>query len=529
MLPMEGLLLVVVLGATVLVGTTIGQRYSVAPPVLLITFGVLLALIPALSHVQLPSDVVLLLFLPAILYWESLNTSLREIRSNLRVIILSAVVLVIVTMVSVSYTLQAAGVAASAAWILGAVLAPTDAAAVAGLAKRMPRRTLTTLRAESLINDGTALVLFAVAVGALVDNHVPGPAVLVGELIWSSAGAVLVGLVVGYGVVLVRRYLDDPQREGGLSILTPFVAFLVAEAIHTSGVVAVVVAGLVLSWAGPRVIRARSRLESFSFWDLGTFMLNGSLFVLVGLQIPNAVRGIESRSTGSAVALALLTAGAVIFVRLAWSHVAAFVIRLVDRRAVQRTRRVSWKIRTASGWAGFRGAVSLAAALAVPRTLDDGSVYVDRDLIVFCTSVVIVVTVLVQGLTLPMVVKWAGLTGDQAREEETRQARLRATETALSALPEVAARFGAPEEVVGRIRDEYQGHLDQLRSEGTEHGVAAWQDQVERRVRLEVLDRKRRAVTAMRDDREIDDIVLRDLQASMDIEEVRLLGPAPTD
>ena len=137
--------------------------------------------------------------------------------------------------------------AASAAWILGAVLAPTDAAAVAGLAKRMPRRALTTLRAESLINDGTALVLFAVALGALVDGHVPGPGLLVGELIWSSVGAVLVGLVVGYAVVLVRRYVDDPQREGGLSILTPFVAFLVAEVVHASGVVAVVVAGLVLS------------------------------------------------------------------------------------------------------------------------------------------------------------------------------------------------------------------------------------------------------------------------------------------
>ena len=529
MQPMEGLLLVVVLGATVLVGTTIGQRYSVAPPVLLIVFGGLLGLIPAFSDIRVPSDVVLLLFLPAILYWESLNTSLREIRSNLRVIILSAVVLVIVTMVGVSYTLQAAGVVASAAWILGAVLAPTDAAAVAGLAKRMPRRTLTTLRAESLINDGTALVLFAVALGALVDGHIPGPGLLVGELIWSSVGAVLVGLVVGYAVVLVRRYLDDPQREGGLSILTPFVAFLVAEEVHASGVVAVVIAGLVLSWAGPRVIRARSRLEAYSFWDLGTFMLNGSLFVLVGIQIPGAVRGIRSDSIGHAVGIALLTAGTVIVIRLVWSQAAAWVIRLVDRRPSQRARRVNWKVRTASGWAGFRGAVSLAAALAVPTVLDDGSTYEERDLIVFTTSVVIVITVLVQGLTLPMVVRWAGLTGDEARADETRQAQIRASEVALSALPEIATRLGAPDEIVDRIRADYEGHLVQLRAEGPDHAVQAWQDQVDRRVRLEVLDRKRRAVTAMRDDREIDDIVLRDLQASMDIEEVRLLGPAPTD
>jgi monovalent cation/hydrogen antiporter len=160
----EALLLVVVLGATVLVGTTIGGRYSVAPPVLLIVGGALLALIPRLSQVTLPPEAVLLVFLPPILYYESLNVSLREIRANLRVIILNAVLLVIATMVAISYALQAVGVPSAAAWILGAVLAPTDAAAVAGLAKRMPRRALTTLRAESLINDGTALVLFAVAV-----------------------------------------------------------------------------------------------------------------------------------------------------------------------------------------------------------------------------------------------------------------------------------------------------------------------------------------------------------------------------
>src|SRR6478609_3579072 len=160
---MEALLLVVLLGTTVLIGTAVGGRYSVAPPVLLIVFGTLLALVPALAHVRLPPEAVLLLFLPPILYYESQNTSLREIRANLRVILLSAIVLVIATMIAIAYALQAIGVPATAAWILGAVLAPTDAAAVAGLAKRMPRRTLTTLRAESLINDGTALVLFGVA------------------------------------------------------------------------------------------------------------------------------------------------------------------------------------------------------------------------------------------------------------------------------------------------------------------------------------------------------------------------------
>ena len=528
-LRVEALLLVVILGATVLVGTTIGGRYSVAPPVLLIVAGTLLALIPRLSHVTLPHEAVLLLFLPPILYYESLNVSLREIRANLRVIVLNAVLLVIATMVAISYALQAVGVPAQAAWILGAVLAPTDAAAVSGLAKRMPRRTLTTLRTESLINDGTALVLFAVAVGVPAGTAVPSPAILVGEFVWSFAGGILAGLGTGGVVVLIRRNLDDPLREGGLSVLTPFVAFLLAELMHASGVVAVVASGLVLAYAGPRVIRARSRFWTFAFWDLSTFLLNGSLFVLVGMQVPQAVRGIDGGAVRHALLVAVTATVVAILTRLLWMHVSAWVIRSLDRRAVQRTRRVTWRVRTAAGWAGFRGAVSLAAALAVPATLPDGTAYADRDLIVFATVTVIVVTILVQGLTLPYVLRWAGLTGDEAREDETRQARMQATRAALDALPELARSMAAPPDMVQRIKADYEGHLEELRAEGDEDGQAVRYERLEHELRLAVLQRKREAITALRDRNKIDDYVLRDLQAFLDIEEIRLLGPISPD
>ena len=526
---MEALLLVVVLGATVLVGTTIGGRYSVAPPVLLIVGGALLGLIPLLSHVTLPSQAVLLLFLPPILYYESQNVSLREIRANLRVIVLNAVLLVIGTMVAISYALQAVGVPSDAAWILGAVLAPTDAAAVAGLAKRMPRRTLTTLRTESLINDGTALVLFAIAVGALGGTALPSSPLVAGEFVWSFAGGILAGLATGSVVVLIRRHLDDPLREGGLSVLTPFVAFLLAEVVHASGVVAVVVAGLVLSYAGPRVIRARSRFWAFAFWDLSTFLINGSLFVLVGMQVPQAVRGIDGGAIGHALLVAVMATVVAILSRLAWVHVSAWVIRLVDRRAVQRTRRVTWRVRTAAGWAGFRGAVSLAAALAVPATLPDGARYADRDLIVFSTVIVIVVTILLQGLTLPYVLRWAGLEGDEAREDETRTARMTATQTALDALPDIARSMDAPPDMVERIRADYEEHLEELRAEGDQDRQAVRYERLEHELRLVVLQRKREVITALRDANKIDDYVLRDLQAGLDIEEIRLLGPVPLE
>ena len=520
---MGGLELIVVLGVTVLIGTTIGGRYSVAPPVLLIAMGALLGLLPPFSDVVLKPAVVLLLFLPAILYRESLVISLREIRTNFAVITLLAVALVILTTVAVAYAAQALGVEPAPAWVLGAVLAPTDAAAVAGLAKRMPRGILNTLRAESLINDGTALVLFSVAVGVIAGGAVPGVPALVGRFVGSAAAGVVAGLLVGGAAVFIRKHVDDPLREGGISILTPFVAFLLAESVHGSGVLAVVVAGLLISYAAPRVIRARSRITAYAFWDLSTFMINGSLFVLLGMQVPRSLRGITSHSPMQSLGIAVVVTIVVVMTRMAWVHLSTSALQAVERRVSRRAGRFDWRERTAAGWAGFRGAVSLAAALAVPVTTRTGTPVRERDLIIFVTVTVIVLTILIQGTTLPAVVDWAGLVGDREHEDEARWARIRATEAALSALPQVAADVGASPDTVERLRSDYQEHLDEARAPRSEQNVQ--QRETDRRLRLGVLDEKRREITRLRDANKIDDAVLRELQAALDIEEIRLLGP----
>lgn len=522
---MLGLVIVVVLGTTVLVGTTLGGRYRVAPPVLLLILGALLALLPGLTDVTLEPDVVLLLFLPAILYWESINTSLREIRANLRVVVLQSVFLVVVTATTVSLAAQAMGIDAHAAWVLGAVLAPTDAAAIAGLARQLPRRTLTTLRAEGLINDGTALVLFAVAVDVATGDGSPGPLDLLGRFLGSYGGGIAAGLVASAAVVVVRRRLDDPLREGALSILTPFVAFLLAEVVHASGIVAVVVTGLVLSYHAPRIISARSRLQVLAFWDLGTFLLNGGLFVFVGMQFPQAARDLNNRNVAHAVWVALAVTAVVIVTRMVWAHVMTLVVRTLDRRPSQRLRRVGWRQRTASSWVGFRGAVSLAAVLAVPVTAN-GAPFPDRNLLVFITCVVILVTIVVQGTTLPAVVRWARFPDDRQRQDEVQMARRRATQAGLDALPEIASRLGVDGDHVERVRADIEQHARQV--DGDDEDVSAAAD-VERQLRLAVLAVKRNVVTDLRDTNEIDDIVLREVQASMDLEEVRLLGPRPSD
>jgi monovalent cation/hydrogen antiporter len=516
-----GLVIVVVLGCTVLIGTTLGGRYRVAPPVLLICLGGLLGLVPGLSAVELDPDVVLLLFLPAILYWESLNTSLREIRANLRVIVLSSVVLVIVTMAAVAYAGRALGMDPRAAWVLGAVLAPTDAAAVAGLAKRLPRRTLTTLRAESLINDGTALVLFGVATSVAVGAVSTGPFTIAGSFVGSYAGGIAAGLLASGLVVLVRRRLDDPQREGTLSVLTPFLAFLFAELVHSSGVVAVVVAGLVLTHASPRVIRARSRVAAFAFWDLATFMINGSLFVLVGLQFRRVVESLDGKTLFGALGVAVAITAVVIGTRLLWVQTTPYVIRAVDRRAVQRTRRVGWRQRMVSGWSGFRGAVSLATALAVPATVAGGAPFPDRDLIVLITCGVIVLTLL-QALLLPAVVRFARLPVDDSVAEEIQLAEIFTLDAAIDAIDTTAAELGSGEIVVERVRHELDKQRLLLAAAGADDDPVVRHHDQYTSLLLALIARRREALLELRDEQRIDDIVLRRVQARLDNEEVRL-------
>src|ERR1700760_803262 len=384
--PLLGLELVVILGAAVL------------------ACGALLGFAPALRQVHLPPQVVLLLFLPALLYWESLTTSLREIRSNLRVIVLASTVLVILTAWAAAAAGHALGLPWGPAWVLGAALAPTDATAVGVLAAALPRRTVTTLRAESLVNDGTALVIYGLAMGVTTGEEHLSVLHVSGLLLLSYVGGAAAGVAAAWLSIQVRRRLDDPLLNNLAMLLTPFTAFLVAQAIHASGVLAVVVCGLIMSQAGPRLARAVSRQQSNAFWSLATFVLNGALFVLVGLELQSAVRGLTSVALTRGLILVVVISAVLIGVRFAWLFTTPYLIRMLDRRPQQRLRRVGARARVVSAVAGFRGAVSLAAALAVPETVASGAPFPDRDLIIFVTAGVIVVTLVAQALLLPDVV-----------------------------------------------------------------------------------------------------------------------------
>jgi len=521
----------VLLGVSVVVLTLLARAMHVAPPVVLLIGGVALAFVPWLAGVRLAPNVVLLIFLPALLYWESLNTSLREIRSNLPAVVLDSTLLVLATAAAVAAVGHALGLSWPVAWVLGAVVAPTDATAVAAVARRMPRRQITMLRAESLINDGTALVVFAIAVEVATGTADFGWPGVITSFVVSYLGGAAVGLLIAWVTTRARKIMHDPLLENTVNVLAPFTAFLLAEQIHASGVLAVVVCGLALSQVNPRLVAAPTRVRSRAFWQLGTFLLNGALFVLVGLQLRSAVENLSSYSLASAVLAALLVSATVIGTRLVWMYTVPYLVRLIDRRPQQRQRRLRARHRLPIAWSGFRGAVSLAAALAVPVTTADGTPFPARDLIIIVTFGVILVTLLLQGLTLPAVLRWARLPDDGDELTELHLADRTAAEAALAALPEVAARLQIADEVTDRVRADYDERLadltdptnDTIGQPGEPDGTGGRSAREQyRELRHALLADKRAAIIGLRDAGLIDDIVLRRVQSRLDAEEMRL-------
>jgi CPA1 family monovalent cation:H+ antiporter len=515
-----GLELVVALGAAVLLSSLVARRFQVATPVVLVAAGVLLTAIPAFRGLGLPPETVLLLFLPALLYWESLTTSLREIRRFMRGIVLTGTVLVVFTAAAVAGVAHVLGLGWGPAWIIGAAVAPTDATAMAALGGALSRRNLTILRAESLINDGTALVLYGLAVGFSTGEATIDAAHVSMLFLLSFGGGAGLGIVTGWLIFRVRRHVNDPLHGNVITLLTPFLAFLAAEVAHASGVLAVVACGLYMSQVAPRAISAETRQQATAFWSLATFLLNGGLFVLVGLQLPSSALELTTTGLGRAVAVTAAVYLTILVVRLFFLNVSIYAIRAIDRRPRQRLLRTTFRGRVVSTIAGFRGAVSLAVALSVPA----GRAFPARDTIIFVTAGVVVASLVIQGLALPRVIRWAHLPVDTSVEDELHLAQRTATDEALRALPGLAQEHGVADEVTHRLRAEYEEHLSTLRAHenGETDGPTATRRRTHGDLHLALIAHKRATVVRLRDEGVIDDTVLRRLQATLDIEELRL-------
>ncbi|GHH85909.1 putative Na(+)/H(+) exchanger [Streptomyces sulfonofaciens] len=505
--------------AAVLALTWLARRLNWNEPVTLVAGGCLVGLTPDFHGFRLPPDVVLLLFLPPLLYWESLGTSLREVRRNVRGIVLLATGLVLATATAVAAVGHALGLSWSLAFVLGAVVAPTDATAVAAVARGLPRRIRTVLHTESLINDGTALALYAVLVGVAAEGRVFTWHGVTLRLLLAYGGGIAIGAVCAAAAVALRVRMRDRAVVSTLGVLTPFATYLPAQAAGASGVLAVVTCGLVISQAGPRLGSAGIRVQTTGFWEVSTFILNSALFVLVGIQTPALVTASGAGTLGHRITTAAVVSAVVIATRLIWLYSVPYLIRALDRRPVQRTLRYGARRRFPLAWSGVRGAVSLAAALAVPTTKDDGGPLAGHGLVVFTAVAVILVTLVLQGATMPAVVRWAGLRDDPGERAEERRAHRQIATAALEALPHHADLLGTPPHSADAVRRELRQYAARDQDTGT---VAGRDVRAELELRRALVAVERRALVRLRDRRSIDDAVLHRLQSVLDSEEVRI-------
>jgi CPA1 family monovalent cation:H+ antiporter len=492
-------------------------------PILLVVGGSVLGFVPGIPEVELEPDLVLVIFLPPLLFHQAYFSSLRDLRRDMRTITLSAVGLVLVTMAIVAVVLHAVidGLPWAAAFAFGAIVAPTDPLAASEICRRLgvPRRLVTMVEGESLINDGTALVAYSTAVAAAAGMGF-GLGHAVGAFATDAAGGIGVGLVVGALLQAVSRRLpDDPLLVTTVTLVYGFAAYLPAERLGVSGVLAAVTCGLVLGRSSDTISTVGARMAGYMFWEVLVFLLNATLFVLVGLQLRTIVEE-QDRSLGELLALGALASVAVVGARLVWLNTTPYLIRMLDRRPSQRTRRVGWRGRMVSLWAGMRGAVSLAAALALPPG------FPERELLVFLALCVIFVTLVGQGLTLGGVIRLLGVRDDGGAEREDLHARKAATAAALARIEELAAEEWTREDTLERMRGLYAFRQRRLRQRavGLDDGDEDLEDRsmaYQRTVR-ELLEAQRRAVAELRNLGEISDDVMHRIERELDLEDGRL-------
>jgi Na+/H+ antiporter len=502
--------------------------FSVPYPIPLVLGGLVLGVIPGMPEIELDPDLVLLIFLPPLLYAAAFFADLRALRTNLRPISLLAIGLVLVTTGAVAVLAHdVIGLTWPMAFALGAIVSPTDPVAATTIMRRLgaPRRLVNVIEGESLVNDATALVAYRVAVAAAIGGTFSAMDAGL-EFVGMAAGGIAIGLVVGYVVAEIRIRLDDTVTELTISLLTAYAAFIPANALGLSGVLAAVTTGIYLGWRAPEVASPQTRLQSFAVWEILVFLLNATLFILIGLQLPVVVDGLQGRSAGEVIGYSALVCGAVIGVRFVWMFTTPYVVRALDRRPQQRLRRGSARDRVVGAWSGMRGAVSLAAALALPLETDAGAPLPDRDLILFITFAVILVTLVGQGLTLPWLIRRLGVREDGAEEEaEEVRARLVASRAALERLDELAVEEWTLDETIERVRGMYEfrqrrfkvraGKIDD--EDGIEDRSLAYQ-----RLMHEMYAVQRRALIELRNGGTISNAVMHRIERELDLEESRL-------
>jgi monovalent cation/hydrogen antiporter len=503
------------------------RRLDVPTPVVLVAGGVLIALLPGIPALQVDPQLVFLAFVPPLLYRASLLASFRAVHANLRPILLLGVGHVLFATAAVAWVARLAvpGLPWASAFALGAVVSPPDVAAAAAFLRRlpMPRRIVTILEGESMVNDAAAIVAYRMAVAAAVTGAFSLGQASVRFLIVGTGG-IVVGVAVGWLLGAVRRHIHDPEVENTISLLTGYAAYLPAERLGVSGVLAVVATGLYLGWVGPRFVAADTRVQNVGMWDVVVFLMEGLIFILVGLSLRPILGSLTGPFARDLVRGALLVSVMVIVARFVWVFPATYLPRWLSRRVRERDPSPPWQVPAIIAWAGLRGGDSLVLAAALPTVTAAGP-FPGRDVIIAMTFAVILVTLLGQGFTLGPLLRWLGVreTGEEERREEI-AARLRVSEAALARLDQLAGAEGMHPETLAHTRDRYRHRARRLRGhatgvlDGHEENISA----ADRRLARELLAVEREELLRLRDSGAISDAVMRRVQRELDLEELLL-------
>jgi CPA1 family monovalent cation:H+ antiporter len=492
-------------------------KFRIPYPIFLVLGGLALGFVPGMPTITLPPEVVLVAVLPPLLYLSAYRTSLRDLRANARAIFILAIGLVVATTVVVALVAHrwVDQMSWSAAFALGAVVAPTDPIAATAIMRRLgvPRRLVSIVESESLVNDGTALVLFRVAVVAAVTGEFSVWDVS-WRFAWAVVGGIGIGMIIGFVVAETRRRVDNPPVEVTISLMTGYFAFIPAAAVSASGVIAVVTAGVYLGWRTPELTSVTTRLQGEALWNIVAFILNALVFTLVGVQLSSILDNLTHVSGWRLAGYGLLVTAAVVVTRIVW--VPIFSWRHRKAKPFTHTFLISW--------AGMRGAVSLAAALSIPLVTHAGAPFPERDLIIFLTFCVILGTLVVQGLTLPALIRVSGIEPDGGEETEDAKARIRAADAAVARLDELLGEGWVREETAERMRGLYTFRRNRFASrfDDESDGALEEQSQAYQRLRRELLDAERAAVVQLSREGAISGEVATRVVRDLDFEDARL-------
>ncbi|OQP66279.1 Na+/H+ antiporter [Niastella vici] len=527
----DNLLLILSLLFAISILTMISGKLKIAYPIFLVISGLLISLIPGIPPVSLNPDLVFLIFLPPLLYAAAWNTSWNDFWRLKRPISLLGFGLVIFTSAAVAFACQLMipGFSLAAGFLLGGIISPPDAIAATSVLQglKVPKRALTILEGESLVNDAASLIVFRFALAAVMTGQFHMWEATRTFFVVAGMG-ILIGLVIAHVVYAIHRFFPTtPAIDAAFTLITPYIMYITAEHFHVSGVLAVVSGGLFLTYRSPDLFSYDARIQVLGLWDTLVFLLNGFVFILIGLQLPGIIRGMENYSVGEAISYAIIISVVTILIRIIWVFPGAYVPRMLFKSIRAKEPDPGWRNILLIGWSGMRGVVSLASALAVPLTLANERAFPHRNLILFITFVVILFTLVLQGLSLKPVIRLLKIKGDPT-EKETMQAldmRLRLANAVLAHIDERYEKEIGTNETYKRVRDRYARMIEitqqKLDAPSTKDEGTSFLPHY-RQMLLELIDVRRRELNHFRHNNTFSEELIKEREWELDLEEARL-------